>query len=442
MLRSSSRAVATLLFTRALMEAIGFACLLGIAQTAGGAAPLALTPATLALLGTTLVLVAALRETGSEKRGTAIVAATLFAGVILAVVLPAHRLDVVSWGGRVLAFAILAEIYLWRVLSLARGAVRWSDARNAAPFAAAALAIAAVLPLAVDRGPLVPLALVLIAATGVALSVARSTEELSLAGASAGGAKVSSAHSLVFALGLGAMVAALVTPVVEQLLAEVGARLGPAFDQLLFFILLPLGYLAALVYAILAPFLHPVLANLRPAPLRTPEEEEALLREIERTRPFVVGGVEILIVIGVLLVALVLLERAVRERRIALPDGAALERSRAEGLSLGDTLLGLFPARPARRRPPRDDGSTSAALRLVYWRLLALAERAGHGWRVAAETPTEHQRRLAGADPRWDAAAPIVSAFENFRYGEVPPDRTTVSHAREVLRALEAAVRT
>ena len=442
MLRSSSRAVATLLFTRALMEAIGFACLLGIAQTAGGAAPLALTPATLALLGTTLVLVAALRETGSEKRGTAIVAATLFAGVILAVVLPAHRLDVVSWGGRVLAFAILAEIYLWRVLSLARGAVRWSDARNAAPFAAAALAIAAVLPLAVDRGPLVPLALVLIAATGVALSVARSTEELSLAGESAGGAKVSSAHSLVFALGLGAMVAALVTPVVEQLLAEVGARLGPAFDQLLFFILLPLGYLAALVYAILAPFLHPVLANLRPAPLRTPEEEEALLREIERTRPFVVGGVEILIVIGVLLVALVLLERAVRERRIALPDGAALERSRAEGLSLGDTLLGLFPARPARRRPPRDDGSTSAALRLVYWRLLALADRAGHGWRVAAETPTEHQRRLAGADPRWDAAAPIVSAFENFRYGEVPPDRTTVSHAREVLRALEAAVRT
>ncbi|OLC21027.1 MAG: hypothetical protein AUH33_02585 [Chloroflexi bacterium 13_1_40CM_68_21] len=442
MLRSSSRAVATLLFTRALMEAIGFACLLGIAQTAGGAAPLALTPATLALLGTTLVLVAALRETGSEKRGTAIVAATLFAGVILAVVLPAHRLDVVSWGGRVLAFAILAEIYLWRVLSLARGAVRWSDARNAAPFAAAALAIAAVLPLAVDRGPLVPLALVLIAATGVALSVARSTEELSLAGENAGGAKVSSAHSLVFVLGLGAMVAALVTPVVEQLLAEVGARLGPAFDQLLFFILLPLGYLAALVYAILAPFLHPVLANLRPAPLRTPEEEEALLREIERTRPFVVGGVEILIVIGVLLVALVLLERAVRERRIALPDGAALERSRAEGLSLGDTLLGLFPARPARRRPPRDDGSTSAALRLVYWRLLALAERAGHGWRVAAETPTEHQRRLAGADPRWDAAAPIVSAFENFRYGEVPPDRTTVSHAREVLRALEAAVRT
>jgi hypothetical protein len=425
------------------MEAIGFACLLGIAQTAGGSAPLALTPATLAFLGTTLILVAALRETGSEKRGTAIVAATLFAGVILAVVLPAHRLDVVGWGGRVLAFAILAEIYLWRVLSLARGGVRWSDARNAAPFAATALAIVAVLPVAVDRGPLVPLALILIAATGVALSVARSTEELSLAGESAGGAKVSSAHSLVFALGLGAMIAAVVTPVIEQVLAEVGARLGPVFDQLLFFILLPLGYLAALVYAILEPFLHPVLANLRPpAPLRTPEEDEALLREIERTRPFVVGGVEILIVMVVLLVALVLLERAVRERRIALPDGAELERSPSDGLTLGDTLLGLFPRRPARRRPPRDDGSPSAALRLVYWRLLALAERAGHGWRVAAETPAEHHRRLAGADPRWDAAAPIVSAFEDLRYGEVAPDRTTVSHARELLHALEAAVRT
>src|SRR3989442_13620806 len=95
------------------MEAIVLACLLGIAQTAGGAAPLALTPATLALLGTTLVLVAALRETGSEKRGTAIVAATLFAGVILAVVLPAHRLDVVSWGGPVPPFALLAKLYLW-----------------------------------------------------------------------------------------------------------------------------------------------------------------------------------------------------------------------------------------------------------------------------------------------------------------------------------------
>ena len=360
MRRSSSRAIATLLVTRALIEAIAFACLLAVAQTAGGATPLALTPATLGLLGTTLVLVAALRDTGSERRGTAIVVATLLVGVVLAVGLPAQRLDVVGWCGRVIAFVIVAEIYLWRVVSLARGGVRWSDARNAAPFAATALGVAAVLPVSLDRGPLVPLALILIAATGVALSVARSTEELSLGRESAGAARVSSAHSVVFALGLGAMVAA---------------------------ILLPLGYLAAFVYAILKPFLQPILANLQPNPARNPDEDEALLREIERTRPFVVGGVEILIVVVVILVALVLLERAVRERRIAIPDGTELERSSVDGLSLGATLRGLFPRRPARRRPPREDGSASAALRLIYWRLVALAERAGHGWRVTAETP-------------------------------------------------------
>src|SRR5207237_10887343 len=139
---------------------------------------------------------------------------------------------------------------------------------------------------------------------------------------------------------------------------------------------------------------------------------------------------EIVIIIVVILIGLVLLERAVRERRIAMPDGAELERACVDGLSLGGTLRGLFPRRPARRRPPRDDGTASAALRLVYWRLLALAERTGGGWRVAAETPAEHQRRLAVADPRWSAAAPIVAAFEDLRYGEVAPDRTVVSRVR------------
>src|SRR2546428_5477237 len=234
--RSSSRAIATLLVTRAVMEAIAFGCLLAVAQTVGGAAPLALTPATIGILGATLVLVAALRETGSEKRGTAIVVTTLLVSAVLAIILPAHRLDVVGWGGRVIAFAILAEIYLWRVVSLARGGVRWSDARNAAPFAATALAIAAVLPAPLDRGPLVPLALVLIPATGAALSVARSTEELSLGRESVGAARVSSAHSVVFALGIGAMVAAVVTPGVQQILTGGGKGLAPIFDQLLFYL--------------------------------------------------------------------------------------------------------------------------------------------------------------------------------------------------------------
>src|SRR5947208_99081 len=77
-------------------------------------------------------------------------------------------------------FVIVAEVYLWRVVSLARGAVRWSDARNAVPFGALALAVVSVGPGRVDSTPLVPLALIFVAASAVALSVARSAEELSL----------------------------------------------------------------------------------------------------------------------------------------------------------------------------------------------------------------------------------------------------------------------
>jgi len=166
------------------------------------------------------------------------------------------------------------------------------------------------------------------------------------------------------------------------------------------------------------------------------------LREIERTRPLVVGGFEIIIFIVVLLVALVLFERAMREKRLTLPEGAQLERAAASGLTLGATLRSLFPRRIAHRRAPRDDGTPASALRLIYWRLLALADRAGQGWRAAAETPSEHQRRITGADPRWAAASPIVAAFEDLRYGERMPDVDTVVRARDALRAVEAAVRT
>jgi hypothetical protein len=425
------------------MEAVGFACVLAIVHMTGGLEPLALTPTTLGIIGATLVLVAALRETGSEARGTAIVMATLGAGVLLAVVLPTHPLDVVTWGGRIIAFVILAEVYLWRIVSLARGAVRWSDARNAVPFGAVALAFAAVAPVAVDRTPLVPLALIFVAASAVALSVARSAEELSLTTGKAGPARLSSANSVVFALGIGAFVAALAAPVVDQVLRDLGEALSPAFDELIFALLLPLGYLAALVYALLEPLLRRVNLFSPRAPQATPGDDLAILREIERTRPIIVGGFEIIIFIVVILVALVLFERAVRERRLTLPEGAQLEREAASGgLTLGATIRSLFPRRGAQRRAPRDDGTPAATLRLIYWRLLALADRAGQGWRAAAETPSEHQRRITGADPRWAAALPIVAAFEDLRYGEQVPDDATVGRARDALRALEAAVRT
>jgi hypothetical protein len=424
------------------MEAVAFACLLALVHVSGGLEPLALTPTTLAIVGATLVLVAVLRETGSEARGTAVVGATLGTGVLLAVVLPTHPLDVVTWGARIIAFVIVAEVYLWRVVSLARGAVRWSDARNAVPFGAVALAFTAVAPLPVDRTPLVPLALVFVAASAVALSVARSAEELSLTTGTAGPARLSSANSVVFALGVAALVAALAAPAVDQVLRDVGEALAPGFDDLLFTLLLPLGYLAAVVYALLEPLLRWLGASALPQTPVGQSDDLAMMREIERTRPLVVGGFEIIIVIVVILVALVLFERAVRERRVTLPEGAQLERAAASGLTLGATLRSLFPRRSATRRAPRDDGTPTAALRLIYWRLLALADRAGQGWRAAAETPSEHQRRITGADPRWAAASPIVAAFEDLRYGELAPDLDTVVRARDALRAVEAAVRT
>ena len=442
MRRSSSRALAALLVARAVMEAIGFACLLALVHLSGGLEPLALTPTTLAFIGATLVLVAALRETGSEARGATIVGVTLGAGLLVAVLLPTRPLDVVSWGGRIIAFVIVAEVYLWRIVSLARGAVRWSDARNAVPFGALALAIVTVAPARVDSTPLVPLALVFIAASAVALSVARSAEELSLTTGTSGPARLSSANSVVFALGVGALIAALAAPAVDQVLRDIGQALSPAFDEIVFTLLLPLGYLAALVYALLEPLLRRWSLFGSPPAQAVPTDEAALLREIERTRPLVVGGFEIVIAIVVILIALVLFERAVRERRLTLPEGAQLERAAASGLTMGATLRSLFPRRSAGRHAPHDDGTAAAAVRLIYWRLLALADRAGQGWRAEAETPSEHQRRIVGADPRWAAASPIVTAFEDLRYGELVPDKATVGRAREALRAVEAAVRT
>src|SRR5207244_9320064 len=141
----------------------------------------------------------------------------------------------------------------------------------------------------IDRGPLPVLALVLVAASGVALSLARTTEELSLARESAPHAatRLESVTSLLFALGIAAIAAALAAPSVGELLAALGEALAPAFDRLLFYALLPLGYLAALVFFLLEPILRRTgLFEPRPnfAP-RNPEADAALLREIERTRP-------------------------------------------------------------------------------------------------------------------------------------------------------------
>src|SRR5438105_10440355 len=125
-----------------------------------------------------------------------------------------------------------------------------------------------------------------------------------------------------------------------------------------------------------------------------------MLRNIERTRPLVVGGVEIVVVIVVLLVAVVLFERAVRERRLTLPDGAELERAAASGLTLRATLRSLFPRGSARRRAPRDDGTPAAAVRTIYWAVLDAADAVGTGTRASVRRPSGRQTTSARGRPR------------------------------------------
>jgi hypothetical protein len=339
-------------------------------------------------------------------------------------------------------FGLIAEAFLWRNLSVARGAIRWNDSRNALLFAGTCISIAALVTGPVDHGPLPILALFVVALSGLGLSLSRTTEELALSRGTRGGARASSATGVSFVVGVIAILAAAFVPVVQDALSAFGTAIEPTFTRILYLILLPLGYLAAFIVELLAPLVaalwrrEPVV--LRP---RTPADDEAMLREIERTRPFVFGAVEMLIVLGAAVVAIILFDRMLRERRLELPEGVSLERATSEGFGLGDMLRRLRPRRGASRHAPRDDGSPSAALRILYWRFLALAERAGVGWRQPEETPAEHLARIRGQDARWSAGDPLVHAFEELRYGEAAPDAAALDRARAALRTLEATRR-
>jgi hypothetical protein len=154
-------------------------------------------------------------------------------------------------------------------------------------------------------------------------------------------------------------------------------------------------------------------------------------------RPYVFGALELVIALVAAAFALALIARLVQEHRASLPDGVSLEREGVDGIGLRATLGTLFPKRGPRRRGPSEDGTRAGTIRRLYWRLLELAERAGPGWREPAETPAEHSGRLRAAGERWLAAAPLVRAFEEVRYGEVEPGEETVLAAREALRRVE-----
>lgn len=437
------RAVVLIVVARSLSEATTFAVVAALLHAATlGRDPLPLGPTGLGLLGLTLVLAAVLRERGTVRQSAGLAAVVIGGAAAWGLSHAARDPDALAVLTRVVGFGIAGEVYLWRLIGVARGLQRWREVRNAALVALGAIVLASLVPGRIDRDALPALAIAVSVAGAVALSLARSTEELALSagqvrGRPAGGAATGTA----FALGILAILIALALPGAQRLLAQVAGTVGPILGDVLFLVLLPLGYVAAyLVYLVL--WLRDTLGlgtgvEVEPPQMPGSLDELRRLREAEAIRPYVFGAVEILIALVALLFAVALVARLVQERRAALPTGVSLERERVEGLGLGATLRTLLPRRSPRRTPSPDDGSRASAIRRLYWRLLERAERAGPGWRAAAETPAEHEVRLAASEGRWRAAAPLVRAFEEVRYGEREPDEATLAAAREALRRVE-----
>ncbi len=447
----SSGALALLVGARCFVEAVTFGALAALAHAlVSGRDPVPVLPTTLVLFGVGLLLVTVLREAGTERRSATIVVITLAGAAAWGLTLPMKTsVDWFATLSRIVVFGLLGETYLWRLVSIARGAMRWTDARNAAPLAGLAIAAASLVPGPIDRAPFAALALLVIAASGLALSLARTSEELALARGTTGTVRTSSATSATVVVGVVAVFAAAFVPTLQDAFVAFGGFLAPIASRIFYLLILPFAYLAGYLIELLRPLLSGVWPQLdctkTPTPLTCQPidlaQDELLTRQIEQTRPFVFGAVELIIVAIAVLVAILLFDRMLRERRLELPEGVTLEREDTTGISLMDALRGLRPRLAPRRRRPRDDGTPAGALRLLYWRFLELAERHGAGWREAHETPAEHGARIGAAAPSWNEGAPIVHAFEDVRYGELTPDPATVAGTREALRRLEGAIR-
>ncbi|HET8567978.1 MAG TPA: DUF4129 domain-containing protein [Candidatus Limnocylindria bacterium] len=435
-------ALTALLVSRAIVEGLAVACLAATLHAVFGARPpLPIGDAVLVSCGGALMLVALLREQRSD-RGSRILTATVIGGAALLGVLAAPaRADGIERLGRLVGFGILGEILLWRTLTISRGLSSWQQARGAVSLAALAVVLASVVP-GVDAGALPPFVLLGIAAAGVALSLSRSAEELELAGTRArGGPSARSAASAALALGALALAAAAFAPSLRALAAAATEAVAPVLGTIAYWLVLPFAYLAAALVYLLEPLFRRIAEIMFSRPLvQTPpvdvEEERRMLEAVQATRPIVVGAVEIVVMVAALIVAVIIVERMTRERRSHLPAGATIEREAAAGFGLGPLLGALRPRRGGRRRAPRDDGTASSKVRVLYWRFLEAAERAGAGWRATAETPTEHHARISAADARWAGAEPIVRAFERVRYAEEEPAPAAVARARAALEGL------
>ena len=434
--------VAALLVGRSAIEAVLFAALLAAAQvvTAGERA-VPIVAVALALTGGGIVLASILRDARADRQHVAIALGAMAAAAAFGVAYVAPHPEGVMVLTRIVLFGIIGEAFVWRNLSLARSLLRWSDSRNAGFAAIGAVALVALLPGAIDRSGLVIAGLAATAATGIALSVARSAEELALAGREArGSTDRSTASGTAIILAILSVLGAMISPFTGEVLRGLGEGIAPIIGSLLYGVLLLFGYVAELFVTVIRVLATGFVMPLPRAPLiprLSPEQEAEQLRQIEATRPYILGAVEVAIAVAALLVVVILVDRMARERRQSLPEGATLDRGSLDGEGLGAFLAGLLP-RPTRRpRPPRDDGTPAGALRALYWRYLARTAAAGVAWRAAGETPAEHHRRAVATAARHVGAGMLVRVFEELRYGERDPDPATVTAARAALAALE-----
>ena len=441
------RAQLLIALSRALSEAVGVTAAASVLHSlTSPRAPIPIGATALALVGVTLALSAVLRERGTVRQGAALTAVVIGGAIAWSLTLPTRPMDVLGAMTRIVGFGLLGEVYLWRLIGVARGEQRWREVRSATLLALFVVVVAALDPGVIDRDPLPALGLAVAIAGAVAMSLSRSVEELSLGGHHiTGRAAPTAATGTAFVLGALAVVTAALLPTAQALLAEAARAFGPTLSDALFTILLPLGYLAAwLVYAVLWLRDRLGIGSFElPQPPRSPFAEDAelqrRLREMEEQRPIVFGAIETIIALMALAFALAIVARLVQERREQVPEGVEVERDAVEGIGLKATLGLLFPRRRARPRPPAEDGTNAGRLRRIYWSLLDLAERQGPGRRGTAETPAEHERRLLQSGSRWRDASAIVRAFEDLRYGEVEPRDEVVAHAKAALERVGAA---
>jgi len=432
--------IAALLVARSLIEAVLFAALLAAAQVAtSGDRAMPIATVLLALTGAGIVLASVLRDARAERQNTAIALGAMGAAAALGISYAPSHPDGLMILTRLVLFGIVGEAFVWRNLTVARSLARWSDARNAGFAAIGAVALVALLPGLIDRTGLVIAGLAATAATGIALSLARSAEELALAGREAyGDTGRTTASGTALLLAVLSVVGAIFAPFTGDLIRQAGDTVAPIIGNLLYGALLALGYVAEFfVTVIRSLFRGAAFPQLRPFAALTPEEEADAVRQIEATRPYVVGAVEIVVAAIALIVVIILVDRMTRERRQTLPEGATLDREASAGEGIGAFLAGLLPRRAHRPRAPRDDGTPAGALRAMYWRYLARSDAGGVTWRATGETPAEHHRRAVTRVPRHEAAAVLVRAFEDLRYGERDPDTATLAAARRSLAALE-----